>query len=135
MRSSQTKNRRVNSFGLGSNMEIPSMKTDSKKEAYESSKPVLSLQGEGPEYPYGLCISLDHETLEKLNFKSLPKVGEKFHLKGFAMVKSVSMNKMENGNEDKNVSMQITNLVMHTIEDESMESALYGEADKARVIE
>jgi hypothetical protein len=116
-------------------MEIPSMKIDSKKEAYESSKPVLSLGGEGPEYPSGLCLYIDHETLEKLNFKNLPSVGEKFHLKGFAMVKSVSMNKSENGSEDKNVSFQITNLAMHTIEEESMERSLYGEADKARVIE
>jgi len=116
-------------------MEIPSMKLNHKKEEAISGKPILSLGEDREAYPYGLCLRLDNETLEMLNFKELPKVGERFHLKGFAEVKSVSLNKSEKGEESKNVELQITNLMMHTIEDgNKIEQTMYGEAPKAKML-
>lgn len=46
----------------------------------------------GPTYPYGLKLSLDHETLNNLGMKDLPKVGSHIHIHARAHVASVSQN-------------------------------------------
>jgi hypothetical protein len=52
----------------------------------------------GPKYPYGLCLSLDDESLEKLGLDGdLPEVGEVLQFSAIARVTSASMNEHENG--------------------------------------
>ena len=52
----------------------------------------------GPKYPYGLCLSLDDESLKKLGLDGdLPEVGEVLQFSAIARVTSASMNERENG--------------------------------------
>lgn len=65
---------------------------------------------DSPKYPWGLQISLDNKTLEKLNCDfSDWKVGDVIPLDIIAKVTSVSANETEGGTECS-VSLQITHL-------------------------
>lgn len=69
----------------------------------------------GPEYPYGCCISLDDETLEKLGLSGdLPGVGESIHGCFVAKVTSASMNERINADGSKDnccrIELQITDM-------------------------
>lgn len=57
-------------------------------------------------YPYGLCLSLGNEELEKLGLDCDCEVGDMIHLFCLASVTSVSQNATENG-ENKRVELQI----------------------------
>jgi hypothetical protein len=49
-----------------------------------------------PTYPYGLCISLTENELEKLGLEGdMPEIGELVHLMGMAKVTSVSEHERE----------------------------------------
>ena len=66
-------------------------------------------------YPYGLCISLDDETLKKLGLDGdMPTVGESIHGCFVAKVTSVSMNEREKADGSKEqcarVELQITDM-------------------------
>lgn len=85
------------------------MKEDNEKNNPQSTK--LS----GPLYPYGLCLSLDKDTLEKLGLDGkLPTVGEVLQFSAMAKVTSVSENEREDaeGNKtaDCRVELQITDM-------------------------
>lgn len=102
---------------------------DVKKELAEmgsiqSSAPLVGL------YPYGLCISFDDETLQKLKLDGeLPSVGDMIHLCAMAKVTSVSANEREDTNGGKKtcnrVELQITHLAT---ENEDQEGAAAEEA-------
>lgn len=63
------------------------------------------------DYPYGLRLELDHETLKKLGHDSLPSVGTKMTLHAKAHVKSASENSNEDDREPRrSVSLQITHM-------------------------
>jgi len=79
---------------------------------------------ERPRYPWGLSISLDNDTLEKLGLE-LPKVGSELLLAAKVTVTSVSANEGSEG-VYRNVSLQITDLAFEG--DEAIDAAdiLYG---------
>lgn len=114
--------------------EIPSMKRDAKREEFR--KGILSSEGiTEAEYPHGLCISLDDEELEKLQIQALPRIGQKFHIKGFASVKNLSEGESEGEGKERHMSLQITHLKLELVENERSHDAIfYGEADKPKVI-
>lgn len=58
-------------------------------------------------YPYGLCIRLENQALDKLGMKSLPKPGEKFFIEAQAMVESVHVSESKENEGDRCVSLQI----------------------------
>ena len=61
------------------------------------------------EYPYGLRVGLDSESLDKLNMTELPAVGTTMTLT--AKVEVVSVSQYESGGgEDRDVSLQITDM-------------------------
>jgi len=79
-----------------------------------------------PLYPYGLCISMDEETLEKLGLDGeLPQVGMMIHLAGMAKVTSVSQNEREMSDGSKKnccrVELQITHLATENEDEEDKE--------------
>ncbi len=47
-------------------MELPSLKLTKKQRTSDAPEPVISEKYEGPEYPYGLEITLEKDCLEKL---------------------------------------------------------------------
>lgn len=78
------------------------------------------------EYPYGLRINLDHESLEKLGLSKLPEVGSELMI--MAKVQVVGTNESESieGGEYNNLSLQITDMKLEKTKKKSSEEALYG---------
>lgn len=80
----------------------------------------------GPLYPWGLCLRLDKDSLEKLGLDGeMPSVGEMIHLCAMAKVTSVSENETEDGNGGKAtnrcIELQITHLATENEDQENAE--------------
>jgi hypothetical protein len=75
---------------------------------------------DGPEYPWGLCISLCQDELDKLGLAGEVKVGDMLHLHCMAKVTSVSESDSEMSGPSCRVELQITDMVG---EDEDSENA------------
>ncbi|MGE9805410.1 capsid staple protein, partial [Escherichia coli] len=82
------------------------MKTGTDSFVGEDGKPETKDQ-----YPWGLRITLDNESLQRLglNAKSLPAVGDSISVKAMANVCSVSTRTTDHG-EDNYVELQITDI-------------------------
>lgn len=63
-----------------------------------------------PEYPYGLKISLQNESLKKLGIKEMPEVGQKMMVHAMCEVCSVSKYDSKEGGEVKSMELQITDM-------------------------
>lgn len=69
--------------------------------------PSVVTDSEAPRYPWGLTLTLDEKTLEKLKVDHSDwSVGDIFHLHAIARVTSVSEHENQNGNSC-NVGLQI----------------------------
>lgn len=64
--------------------------------------------GHVPEYPYGLCLTLDGDTLDKLGIKKLPAVGTTVGITAVAKVSRVSESEMADESTERSVELQIT---------------------------
>ena len=73
---------------------------------------------DGPEYPRGLTISLDDDSLEKLGVTDLPSAGSSLTITAKCTVTSTSVNSREGGDSERNVGLQITDMeiVRHYLE-------------------
>lgn len=84
---------------------------------------------EGPEYPWGLGLSLDDGSLTKLKIDELPDPGDEVYVIAKAKVTSVESRDGEYG-KHRSVSLQITDLCVETDLDEdkgtAIITALYG---------
>lgn len=82
------------------------------EESAEMVSPAPPTKPKGPRYPYGLCISLDNESMEKLGLdkEELPDIGDMIHFMAMATVTSVSSSKVEGGDDCCRVELQITNM-------------------------
>jgi hypothetical protein len=109
-----------------------------KKEMKDYAMPSAAPDGPSvPQYPYGLCISMDEDSLEKIGEgDELPEVGEVVHLVALAKVTSASSREEITSDGAKKVcrrvELQITHLaVQEDGEDEErgekMRSALYAD--------
>jgi hypothetical protein len=84
-------------------------------EAKEEAKE-MSVAPSVPKYPYGLCISLDDDSLKKLGLDGdLPAVGETMQFTAIARVTSASMHEREATDGGKaeqccRVELQITDM-------------------------
>ena len=76
---------------------------EKKEESKEMSAPVGSNM---PDYPWGLCLDLNDESLKKLGISTLPEVGDEYHLIGVAKVTRLSSSASETYSEDS-MSLQI----------------------------
>ncbi|OAE72598.1 hypothetical protein A7J71_11300 [Achromobacter insolitus] len=63
----------------------------------------------GPKYPWGLTISLDDATLNKLGISTLPQVGEAMRLVAIVEVCTTNLHATQEGT-DKCLSLQITQM-------------------------
>ena len=87
-------------------MELKNMKcTPAEVNAHDPipSKPA------GPQYPYGLRLHLDEETLKKLALEKLPEIGGKLMLQARVEVCEVSEHKSVYG-MNRSLGLQITDL-------------------------
>lgn len=77
-----------------------------------------------PTYPYGLCLSLDDESLNKLGLKGdLPDVGDMIHFCAMGRVTSASEREEGEADGDKKtcrrIELQITDMGMENEREES----------------
>lgn len=96
----------------------------SETEAKEMKEPTVI--ADRPQYPYGLCIRLDEEALDKLGIQ-LPEVGSEMSIQAVATVQSVSSNESIDGEPHRCVELQITDLaVMPYQKKKDPAEAIYG---------
>lgn len=94
-------------------MQLVSMKM-SKEEAKEYSGGA-SLAKDVPEYPYGLRLDLDDDALEKLGITGLPEVGKSLQMLAIVEVCNVSSYKSFDGENEKRVCFQITDMGLGSV--------------------
>lgn len=90
-------------------MKLVDMKI-SKAAAKEASSPSLA-EGDGPRYPYGLSLTLDHDALDALGL-DMPKVGTTLLLTALVDVTSCSMNEQQDQEARLSVGLQITDMAL-----------------------
>lgn len=77
----------------------------------EERKEMICSPSQGPKYPYGLKITLNAETLDKLGIKDAPKVDSMIKFMAEAKVVSVSSEEEGYGEEsDYNICLQIVEM-------------------------
>lgn len=86
-----------------------------------------------PDYPYGLSITLEKESLTKLGKSATDyKMGDKVTVSAVAHVKSISSSQYDDGENHESVTLQITEMDCgdnSTDKDGDRASRLYGESD------
>jgi len=76
----------------------------------KEEKAEMNVSSKAPEYPWGLSLTLNEETLAKLGMEKLPRVGEELYVWAVAKVTSVAMRSDQHDDEDRSVSLQITHM-------------------------
>lgn len=84
-------------------MALVDLKLD-KKELAEEAKEATPYS---PDYPYGFCLRVEGDEMDKLGIKGLPKVGDEFHIMAVGRVTSVSSRESEQ-DDNRSVEIQIT---------------------------
>lgn len=91
--------------------DLVNMKIDPKEREERYKETALV---EGPQYPYGLCLHLDDEVMQKLGLSKLPAVGTDLMLTAKVTVTSCSENSYEGkggkAETRQSMSLQITDL-------------------------
>lgn len=100
--------------------KIPAMVSMARdKEEKEKDLPCI---GDAPDYPYGLCISLCQDELERLDFEAGDfNPGDIVHLHCLAMVTSVSESATTTSDPTCRVELQITNISAESEDEENAE--------------
>jgi hypothetical protein len=80
------------------------------KPGEKSPEATQSTEYKEPEYPYGLCIRLSKDELDKLGITSLPTVGAKMTITAAAFVKSTSAYETQDSGKDMSIELQITDM-------------------------
>jgi hypothetical protein len=84
------------------NQEVDSSRPPSERSA-------TSIADNLPKYPYGLCITIENEQLDKLELDGDCDIGDTIHFCVEAKVTSVSAREKEKG-EDRRIELQITHI-------------------------
>lgn len=91
-------------------MKIVSMeRTAAEKRSAQKRMEAVSADV-GPDYPWGLCLNLGAEELDKLGISDLPAVGDEFHIYAVAKVTSVHQSQSSDGDDCRGVTLQITDM-------------------------
>lgn len=84
---------------------------------YAGGAPVATNPGDGPKYPWGLCIDLNDEVLKKLGITELPAVGTVFVIEAQAKVTSMNQSEQIDGDKEGRISLQITDMAVGGVPD------------------
>ena len=106
-------------------MNMVNMKTSSE-EAKECCEPVGC---DAPEYPYGLCIDLNDDSLDKLGITALPAVGTVVTIQAQAIVTATSSNSRQGGDQEMRASLQITDMAVTLDDGKSSAQRLYANSN------
>lgn len=86
-----------------------SMKRTPKDKRKDMGEP-CSIEAMAPDYPWGLCIHLDADELDKLGLTELPQVGTEIPVTVKVKVTRVSQSAVEGSDEQRSVDLQITDM-------------------------
>lgn len=104
-------------------MALVDLKRDKKDE-----RPVEPME-DSPDYPWGLNLNLDQDTLDKLDLDPTDfEVGEELPLVGVVKVTSISKHDSEVGGPGSSVGLVVTKLE-RAASDENRAEALFGDKD------
>lgn len=82
---------------------------------------------EEPDYPWGLRVHLEDESLDKLDMDDLPAVGSKMTMMTTVEVTSVSQHEdSSDDGERRNVELQITDMELTDAKPRDASKVLYG---------
>lgn len=84
----------------------------SKEEIAEESDSMISPAYVTTKYPYGLCLRLDQDDLEKLAMPLNADVGDGIQIMAIARVTSVNKTELADGKCRCSVELQITHLAL-----------------------
>ena len=90
---------------------LVSMKRAPEKKAKKSDM-CCSMPCSASEYPWGLSINLENESLDKLGMEDLPKVGDIVKIVAEAKVESVSSRSDKDTKNNRTVSLQIVKMAI-----------------------
>ena len=85
---------------------------DMKLTAKQAKRETMPMEPQAPKYPYGLSVHLDNDSLDNLEVKSLPTVGDTFEVLARAEVKAVESRDQQGGGKRREVTLQITHMEM-----------------------
>lgn len=83
------------------------------------------VEADEPQYPYGLCLNLGKDELEKLGITQLPDVGTPVMIQAKAFVKSTNAYETQGDGKSMGVELQITDLEMAPGEKKDPASVMY----------
>ena len=89
----------------------------------EAQQMVSPTASDAPKYPWGLCITLNDDSLDKLNVKTLPAVGTEVTIVAKATVSRTSENATEGSGNCASMDLQITDMQI-----DGLEADLFGRA-------
>jgi hypothetical protein len=97
----------------------------SAEEAKEYTEPKAS---DAPKYPWGLCITLNDDSLEKLGIDALPAVDVEVTIIAKAIVSRTSEYQTQGGESERSLDLQITDMQVGVGKDllGRAQDALYG---------
>lgn len=104
-------------------MKLKSMKISSED---RQEMKTAAIAPEAPQYPYGLRLHLDTETLKKLGIENLPELGKEMSVVAIAKVCETSKSESEYG-KNKCLGLQITELAVESLSPKKdMAEEIYG---------
>lgn len=93
-------------------MQLISMRLTEDEAREESGATVSSPSAEDlPKYPYGLCLDLCDEALQKLGIAEMPPIGSVMQVMATVEVSRVSQYENQEG-KDASLSLQITDMAL-----------------------
>lgn len=96
-----------------------SMKRDPQSTREERAAPMETM---APDYPWGLCLNLEAEELDKLGITKLPEVGSEMELcvrvKVTRVAQSASTDTRGKKDESRSVGLQVTDIEIESEDDE-----------------
>lgn len=84
------------------------MKMDAKAKTMLDSP----VEADRPEYPYGLRINLDGDSLKKLGMTDMPAVGTEFNLVAVVCVVGASQHESAKGDPYRSMELQIEQMAL-----------------------
>ena len=84
---------------------------------------------DAPKYPWGLCITLNDDSLDKLDIDKLPSVETEVTIVAKAQVSRISENQTQGGESNRSMDLQITDMRIDGLDGDLLSrasDALYG---------
>ena len=106
------------------------MKLIDMKNSVPAEKSTLMAPVMRDEYPYGLRINLDNETLAKLGMTELPAIDAEFKLMALVCVVGITQNESSEGKPYRSIDLQIEQMMLMPAKEEAGEGA----DDKAKAM-